>query len=217
MLSPVPSHEGTNRITGAPLSVGSSLSFSIGGSERLSMMDESPGDAIQRHRNELGALNSQAAFLAEVAQIPALADTDDPRWLDPEAWEDVYRRVAAADVIGDRGWRDAVSPVFERAARGDLFDTMQTIRHGPERAFANDIDTFADVLETLATHQRAGTRQWSVRELGILRQLRSLPILVRATSDPSPEVSEEALSSLRMLAQAHPDAVTEISNLRDTP
>lgn len=115
--------------------------------------------------------------------------------------------------MAERGWKSAVGQTYERAARGDLDGLMQSIRHGPERAFGEDLDGFADVLEPLVDHPRPGTRQWSVRELGILRLRRSLPVLLHAAADPVGAVRAEARLSVQMLAQCHPEAATALAAL----
>jgi hypothetical protein len=84
---------------------------------------------------------------------------------------------------------------------------MQGIRHGPERAFDGAPAELAHHLEPLTRHVRAGTRLWTVRELGILRQLSSLDDLVRCLADEHWAVADEAESSLFMLAQEHHEAV----------
>jgi hypothetical protein len=167
------------------------------------MAEESPAAAIERHRAELRVLDEDA-FLAELDRLPALADDDDAVWSQDEPWDAVYRLVAAADVIGERGWVRAIVPLFERAAKGDLYGTMFSIRHGPEQAMS-DVAGFAAMLEPLTKHPRAGTRQWSVRELGILRQRSSLQPLVDALADDDDEICAAARQSLEMLAQDHPE------------
>jgi hypothetical protein len=64
---------------------------------------ESPAHWIERHRAELRVLDEDG-FLAAVRAIPALADSDSPSWEQEEPWDDAYRLLAAADVIGERGW-----------------------------------------------------------------------------------------------------------------
>jgi hypothetical protein len=167
------------------------------------MAEESPAAAIERHRAELRVLDEDA-FLAELNRLPALADDDDAVWDQEESWDAAYRLLAAADVIGERGWARGIVPLFERAAKGDLYGTMLDIRHGPEQAMA-DVARFAAMLEPLTKHPRAGTRQWSIRELGILRQRSSLQPLVDALADGDDEVREQARQSLEMLAQDHPE------------
>jgi hypothetical protein len=105
------------------------------------------------------------AFLAAVHAIPALADSASPSWKQEKSWDNTYCLLAAADVIGEPGWVTVVVPVFEQFARGDLDESMQSVRHGPERVAG--AAAFAARLEPLASHPRAGTRQWAVRELGI--------------------------------------------------
>ena len=134
----------------------------------------------------------EAAFLEAVLAIQPLADSDDDVWDDDAAWETVHRLMAAARVVGERGWRSAVGPLYERAALGDLYEVMRNLRHGPEQAFAGDVDAFAAVLEPLTAYPRAGTRQWAVHELGILRAYRSFPFLLRARDDPVPDVRADA-------------------------
>jgi HEAT repeat protein len=88
---------------------------------------------------------------------------------------------------------------------------MQAVRHGPERAAG--AAALAALLEPLASHPRAGTRQWSVRELGILRQRSSLQPLLDALEDDDEQVRVEARRSLEMLAQVHPDAADVVAGL----
>lgn len=178
------------------------------------MAEVSPAEAIQRHRAELRVLDEDA-FLAAVDRLSALADSDAAVWEQEELWDDAYRLIAAADVIGERGWVRAIVPVFERAARGDLYETMQSIRHGPERAMGSDAAGFAALLEPLTKQPRAGTRRWSVRELGILRQHSSVQPLVDALGDDDVEVREEAWVSLGMLGQVHPDVAALVARLAE--
>jgi hypothetical protein len=181
--------------------------------EEQLVMEESPADRIERHRVQLRGLD-EAGFLGAVHSIPPLADSDSAIWDQEESWDDAYRLLAAADVIGERGWVRGVVPVFERAAKGDLYELMQDIRHGPERvAGAAEL---AALLEPLTRHERAGARQWSVRELGILRQGSSLQPLVDALRDDDEEVRREARTSIEMLGQVHPDAAYLVSGLPKT-
>ena len=52
-----------------------------------------------------------------------------------------------------------------------------------------------------------------VRELGILRELSSLPYLLERTRDPNPDVAAEAVDSIDMLAQEHPEAAAALAHL----
>lgn len=185
----------------------------LGGSDDELVTEHSPGLHIERHRTELRALRNEADFLGAVTKIGALADSDDSCWDDSQSWTAAYRLIAAADVAGERGWTSTVGPIFERVALGDLNGLMQSVRHGPERAFDDDLNGFANVLEPLVDHQRPRTRQWAVRELGILRLRRSLSALLRAAADPVVEVRNEAMTSLRMLAQRHPEAAAALDAL----
>jgi hypothetical protein len=56
-------------------------------------------------------------------------------------------------------------------------------------------------------------RQWSVRELGILRQRSSLQPLIDALDDDDEQVRAKARGSLEMLAQVHPDAADVVAGL----
>lgn len=135
---------------------------------------------LDRFRNELQPLDENA-FIEQVNRIPALPDSDDPIW-DSEGEEprlDLCRLLAAADVLGINGWRNAVTAIFERAALGDVYERMQSIRHGPERAFHDDIASLVAILEPLARHERPGTRQWSIREL-----VRHLPRALELVCSP---------------------------------
>ena len=99
-----------------------------------------------------------------------------------------------------------------RAGReGDLYETMPSVRHGSE--WAAGAAALAALLEPLASHPRAGTRQWSVRELGILRQRSSLGPLIDALDDGDEQVRVEARRSLEMLARPDPDAADVVAGL----
>jgi hypothetical protein len=169
-------------------------------------------------------------LLADLHSWSPLPDEADPRWhaltpdgdaLTPEGdalWTAAQRLLDAADAAGERGWLRVAVRVFEHAADWDLHDMMQGIRHGPERAFLAVPDgtpRFAHELEALSHHPRSGTRLWTVRELGILRQRSSLGFLLERIDDPHPAVAQEALTSLEMLAQVH-TAVAEMLARLDT-
>jgi len=171
-----------------------------------------PAAEISRHEATLRLLD-EPAFLAEVVRIPPLADTDSEVWDDENTWTNAYRLIAAANVIGEMGWVVAIVPLYERAAAGDLYGGMQSIRHGPEKAMRDNLQEFAHLLEPLASHSRPGTREWAIAELGILRLRSSLPVLLEALHDVNGVVRERARASLRMLAQDHPDIADSVALL----
>ena len=67
------------------------------------MAGESPAEAIQRQEAELCVLDEDA-FLAALDRLSALADSDATVWEHQASSHDAYRLIAAADVIGERGW-----------------------------------------------------------------------------------------------------------------
>ena len=160
-------------------------------------------------------------LLAEMATWEPLPSESDPRWDDEsresdELWAHADRVLAAARMAGERGWLRVAVRGFEYAADWDLHGGMQGIRHGPEKAFMavpDGLATFARELEPLSRHPRAGTRLWTVRELGILRQVSSLPYLMGRLDDEHAGVAAEALNSLHMLAQEHPEAAAEVARI----
>jgi hypothetical protein len=154
---------------------------------------------------------TETELLAAMATWEPLPDQGDPRWEsdsdDGGVWAASDRLRAAADASGANGWREVAVRVFEHAADWDLHGAMQGIRHGPEKAFTGKDGgrEFAMRLGPLTQHERPGTRLWVARELGILRQLGSLPLLVSLLDDPHPSVATEARFSIEMLAQRHPE------------
>jgi hypothetical protein len=153
-------------------------------------------------------------LLAEMDTWEPLPDQIDPRWDSLEddgdrLWADSERLIAAADLSGERYWREAAIRVFLHASDWDLNGALLDLRHGPEKAFGSaprDVAEFAARLEPLTTSSRAGTRLWVARELGILRQLSSLPFLLPLLKDPHPGVALEARGSVAMMAERHPSA-----------
>jgi hypothetical protein len=160
---------------------------------------------------------TETDLLDAMATWEPLPDQGDPRWQsesdDGGVWaaSDLLRD--AADASGANGWREVAIRVFEYASDWDLHGQMQGIRHGPERAFKgrDGEREFATRLGPLTQHDRAGTRLWVARELGILRQLSSLPELVSLLGDPHSSVAEEARFSIEMLAQRHPEAAQALA------
>jgi hypothetical protein len=212
---------GTNAVTFA-LSLGAVGQTCAGVASRRLVDSDLAGDLKVRLDLRV-TWKTEDQLLAEMAAWEPLPDEADPRWEtaspgSDELWANTERLLAAADATGDRGWLRVAVSVFEHAADWDLHGAMQSIRHGPERAFMavpDGIGTFARELEALSRHPRAGTRLWTVRELGILRQLSSLPHLLDRLEDQHPAVASEAINSLHMLAQNHPDAAIAVSRIAD--
>ena len=155
---------------------------------------------------------NESDLLAEMDSWTPLPGEDDPRWdqADPPGplWQQAQRLLDAAYACGERRWQRAAVRVFEFAADWPLHGMMQSLRHGPERAFGGPGGSaeLARLLEPLTRHPRAGTRLWVAAELGILRQVDSLPALVALTEDELGEVADEARLAIAMLAQEHVDA-----------
>jgi len=164
----------------------------------------------------------ESELLDAMAAWEPLPDQRDPRWDsqsdDGGVWAAADRLREAADASGDNQWHEAAIAVFEHASDWDLHGAMQGIRHGPERAFSGPEGEreFATRLEPVTQHARAGTRLWVARELGILRQLSSLPSLVRLLGDPHRSVAEQARTSIEMLAQRHPEAAAALTHRDST-
>ncbi len=151
---------------------------------------------------------SEAAMLGLMSSWTPLPDEDDPSWEDmrSDAWVVLYSVRAASLVCETKGWREVAIAVFRYAANWDVYELMQSIRHGPEAVWMDDIEGFARRLEELMACEHAGARMWTARELGILRSLGSLAVLEGALNDPDAEVAATAAFSLGMLAQEHPEA-----------
>jgi hypothetical protein len=175
-------------------------------------MDErAPGDGIRLHSHVIAAL-SDYELISRITRSEPLpdADDDDPVWLEDATWDRAEFLRAAADAIGDRQLVPAIGLVFQRAALGDGYGMMQGLRHGAERAVAQNWSLLTDIMRPLTRDRHGGCRRWAVRELGILRDPRALDELAEALSDVQPLVRCEACMSLGMLAQAVPDACPEI-------
>jgi len=142
---------------------------------------------------------SDPALLALLDSIEPLPDEDDRAWDAPGTFDRAELLLAIAEEVGDRRLVEAIAPLYERVALGDVYESMPTIRHGPERAIERDWERLTAIMRPLARHERAGTRQWSVRELGLLRDPSGLPELIAALVDPEELVRYQACSSLTMV------------------
>lgn len=162
-------------------------------------VDGSPADRIDQHRTTFARL-SDAEVLARLAGLEPLPETDDldPAW-DDDAFDRAEKLIAFADEVGERRLVEGIAPVFERAALGDAFEMMQSIRHGPEKAVAGDWPRLTGIMRPLASHSRPGTRRWAIRELGLLRDPSGLPELLAGIDDQTDLVRYQAYSSLGML------------------
>ena len=123
----------------------------------------------------------------------------DPVWDDDANLQRVELLIALADEVGDRRLVAGIAPLFERAALGDVFEMMQGIRHGAERAVEPAWGLLTAIMRPLAQHKRAGCRRWAVRELGVLRDSSALDDLVASLEDAEEQVRAEACMSLVML------------------
>jgi hypothetical protein len=158
-------------------------------------MDErAPAEGIRRHREVIGPL-SDDELIARIKALEPLpdADDDDPAWLEDATW--------------DRAMTKALHHFVA------IYEMMQGLRHGPERAVAPDWQVLTSIMRPLTRDQRAGCRRWAVRELGILRDLQALDDLVPALGDDEPLVRSEACASLGALSQAALQARPQIRAL----
>lgn len=187
------------------------------------MKEWTPAVGINRHAERLRSLTDDDLIdlLESMDPLPD-ADDLDPTW-DEVAFDEVELLIAAADAIGERRLVRAIAPLYERAALGDVFDMMQGIRHGPEKAIAPDWAQLTAIMRPLSRHPRAGCRRWAVRELGILRDPAALAELLAALTDREPLVRTEACTSLAMVGEGMSDPtrsqirVAIVTAIRDDP
>jgi hypothetical protein len=175
------------------------------------MDSRAPAEGIRLHRRVIAAL-SDDELISRITRSEPLpdADDDDPAWLEDATWDRAEFLRAAADAIGDRQLVQAIGPLFQRAALGDGYEIMQGLRHGVERAVAQNWSLLAEIMRQLTRDPHGGCRRWAVRELGILCDRRALGELAAALSDVHSLVRREACTSLGMLAEAVPDTRPEI-------
>src|SRR5258708_21884088 len=106
---------------------------------------------------------SDADVIAEIEQLPPLADEVDPVWDDETYWSDFASRyLALSDVAAERQLRLAVRLLLERACNGDPGEIMRALRHAFERIFNPDWAALADVCIELSASKRPGTRLWAI-------------------------------------------------------
>ena len=143
---------------------------------------------------------SDADVLADLGQLPALADEDDPVWNDETYWSDfAYRYVALSDVAAERQLRPAVRLLLERACNGDPGEMMRGLRHASERIFDPDWAALADVCIELSASKRPGTRLWAIHQLMILDDRRARQVFDSALHDEIGEIRRIATAGLQRL------------------
>jgi hypothetical protein len=171
----------------------------------VSMTEPTPWDRITAHRASFVG-RSDSEIVAGIRSLEPLPDADesDPVWDDANL-QRVEFLIALAYEVGDRRLTAGIAPLYERAALGDVFDMMQGIRHGPERAVEPELSRLTAIMRPLAKHERAGCRRWAVRELGILRDPSAFGDLLVALDDAEEKVRAEACMSLVMMRQVISD------------
>src|SRR5215831_9977162 len=138
--------------------------------------------------------------LAEIEQLPPLADEVDPAWDDETYWSGfACRYVALSDVAAKRHLRLAVRLLLERACNGDPGEVMRGLRHAFERIFNPDWAALADVCIELSASKRPGTRLWAIQQLMILDDPRARQVFERALHDEIEQVRWRAAAGLKRL------------------
>jgi len=143
---------------------------------------------------------SDADVVAEIEQLPPLADEDDPVWNDNGYWINfAYRYLALGDVAAERHLRPAVRLLLERACNGDPGEIMRGLRHVSERIFNPDWAALADVCIELSASKRPGTRLWAIHQLMILDDPRARRVFNNALHDEIDEIRRIAASGVQRL------------------
>jgi hypothetical protein len=137
--------------------------------------------------------------IAEIEQLPPLADEGDPIWEDKAYWRVAYRFVGLSDVAAQRRLRPAVRLLLERACNGDPGEMMRGLRHASEYIFNPDWAALADVCMELAASQRTGTRLWAIDQLMILDDPRARQVFDNALHDDNEEIRSIAAVGLERL------------------
>jgi hypothetical protein len=138
--------------------------------------------------------------MAEIEQLPPLADEDDPVWSDQGYWRDfAYRYFALSDVAAERQLRPVVRLLLERACNGDPGEMMRGLRHASERIFNPDWAALADVCIELSASKRPGTRLWAVDQLMVLDDPRARQVFNKALHDQVREIRQIAAIGLQRL------------------
>ncbi len=163
-------------------------------------------DEVERRANQ-----SDADLLRDLALLSPLPDEyvwfgitgrDNPVWSEPETEQQLITFLAMAGLVAERKLREGVPLLLEKASYGDMGETMRGLRHALETAYAPDWSGLVDVCIKAAQHERPGTRLWAIRELGILRDSRALPVLLDAIYDRAYLVRNKAIFSLSMVIRA---------------
>jgi hypothetical protein len=143
---------------------------------------------------------SDADIIAEIEQLPPLADEGDPVWNDESYWSGLaYRFVALSDVAAERRLRPAVRLLLERACHGDPGEMMRGLRHAWEYIFNPDWAALGDVCMELFASERPGTRLWAIHQLMILDDPRARRVFNNALHDEIDEIREIAAVGLQRL------------------
>ena len=186
-------------------------------------MDDRHPSVVIRELQEARQNWSDDAILAELAALPVLPPKSlslerdwygphNPAWDDPLVTHQLMVYLALRDIIGNRKLRAGVPLLLERASYGDMGETMRGLRHSLEAAYNPDWSSLADVCMQAAKSPQPGARLWAVNELGVLRDVRALPVLIETLYDRAKLVRLEACSALKRLSASHPEIRQQVGD-----
>ncbi len=133
--------------------------------------------------------STNAEILQKLQSLPPLADEEDAIWDDDSYWMEIaYPYLALARAARERKLQDAIIPFLERACYGDPGEIMRGLRHSLEGIVNPNWDVLADKCLQTVSHERPGTRLWSLKELAVLDDPRARPYFEVAINSEFEEI-----------------------------
>lgn len=170
---------------------------------------EDSAEAIERIFREHADV-SDAAVLAELRGLDVLPPDQGTTWERADTWNNAHILIALAAVAGERQLAEAVPLVLERMCFGDPGEVMRGVRHSLEDAVAGDWQLLAQHCEEACRSPQPGARLWAADELAVLREPRSLRVLITLLDDPVVEVAEAAAFALNGIARDHRETLPAV-------
>ena len=158
--------------------------------------------------------SSLVALVAHLERISPMPDDDSPE-LTPDRlreYEEVIRQIEQA-VTQSNEWDPALlAPLLASFGYGDAFGLYWATLHLLED-FPPDV--LRPALRQALMSGQPGTRRWATYMLGVQRDRRDVPVVVKALQDEADEVRYYALMALRMIGD--PSALPAMESLLQDP
>lgn len=129
--------------------------------------DEEDWPAIAKAVNEERKTWSNQQLLDELQALPPMPDEDDQLWVYSQTWYNAEIYLAQVNEAIERNLEESIPYFYEQASFGDPGEILRGVfKNGLSQIVSGDKAKFIKYALDAYDSPRAGTRYWSVHNLG---------------------------------------------------